>query len=160
MVSLTVLSVDQARQQSRADRWERDQCSDRPLSQQNEPGYCACYQLPGEMFAPTAPEGTDCQARDLGNDPVTSVLGCGWGVPWVVEPRSLTGRGWSRRASSSRSQRAMRAAKAAACLAWEATSVDVRWRPLLSVVIVTHLVTRSRASRWYERSLRRASPGQ
>ena len=28
----------------------------------------------------------------------------------------------------------MRAAGAAACLAWEATSVDVRWRPLLSHV--------------------------
>ncbi len=40
-----------------------------------------------------------------------------------------------------------------ACLAWEATSVDVRWRPLLPVVIVTHLDTRSRASRWYERLL-------
>ena len=44
-------------------------------------------------------------------------------------------------ASSSRSQRAMRTASAAACLAWEAPSAGVRWRPLLSVVIVTHFVT-------------------
>jgi hypothetical protein len=32
--------------------------------------------------------------------------------------------------------------RAAACLTLEVPSVDVRWRPLLSVVIVTHLVTR------------------
>ena len=49
-------------------------------------------------------------------------------------------------ASSSRSQRAMRTARAAAYLTWEAPSVGVRWRPLLSVVIVTHLVTRSLTS--------------
>jgi hypothetical protein len=30
---------------------------------------------------------------------------------------------------------------------WETSSVDVRWRPLLWVVIVTHLVTRTLASR-------------
>ena len=29
--------------------------------------------------------------------------------------------------------------RAAACLTWEALSFDVRWRPLLSVVIVTRL---------------------
>ena len=60
-------------------------------------------------------------------------------------------------ASSSRSQRAMRTARAAACLTWEALSVGVRWRPLLSVVIVTHLVTRSLVSRWRERLLRSSS---
>jgi hypothetical protein len=37
-------------------------------------------------------------------------------------------------------------ASAAACLTWERPSVDVRWRPLLSVMIVTHLVTRLPAS--------------
>ena len=51
----------------------------------------------------------------------------------------------------------MRAARAAACLAWEAASVGVRWRPLLSVVIVTHLVTRSLASPCRERLLKRPS---
>ena len=40
----------------------------------------------------------------------------------------------------------MRTASAAPCLTWKAASVDVRWRPLLSVVIVTHLVTRSLAA--------------
>jgi hypothetical protein len=40
-------------------------------------------------------------------------------------------------ASSSRSQVAVRTARAAACLTWEAPSVSVRWRPLLSVVIVS-----------------------
>jgi hypothetical protein len=46
-------------------------------------------------------------------------------------------------ASSSRSQRAMGTARAATCLTWKASSVDVHWRPLLSVVIVTHLATRA-----------------
>ena len=50
----------------------------------------------------------------------------------------------------------VRAARAAACLTWEAPSVGVRWRPLLSVVIVTHLVTRSFASRFRERLLRKS----
>ena len=50
-------------------------------------------------------------------------------------------------ASSSRSQVTVRAARDEACLSWEASSADVRWRPLLPVVIVTHFVTRSLASR-------------
>jgi len=32
-------------------------------------------------------------------------------------------------------------------MTWDRLSVSVRWRPLLSVAIVTHLVTRSLASR-------------
>ena len=44
-------------------------------------------------------------------------------------------------ASSSRSQVAVPTARAAASLAWERPSVSVRWRPLLAVAIVTHLVT-------------------
>ena len=47
----------------------------------------------------------------------------------------------------------MRATRAAACLAWEAPSVTVRWCAVLSVVIVTHLVTRSLASRCRQRLL-------
>jgi hypothetical protein len=43
-------------------------------------------------------------------------------------------------ASSSRSQVATRTTRAAACLTWEVLSVDVRWRHLLSVVILTPLV--------------------
>jgi hypothetical protein len=40
--------------------------------------------------------------------------------------------------------RSVRAARgAAACLTWEALSVDVRWRASLPAVIVTHFVTRS-----------------
>lgn len=35
----------------------------------------------------------------------------------------------------------MPTASAAVCLAWERPSVSVRWRPLLAVAIVTHLVT-------------------
>jgi hypothetical protein len=50
--------------------------------------------------------------------------------------------GFEPAASSSRSQVPIRTASAAACLTWEALSVDVRWRPRLSAVIVTHLVTR------------------
>lgn len=50
-------------------------------------------------------------------------------------------------ASSSRTQVTTPTASAGACLTWEALSVDVRWRPRLSVVIVTHLVTRSSADR-------------
>jgi hypothetical protein len=46
-------------------------------------------------------------------------------------------------ASSSRSQVQTRTASAAARLAWDRPSVDVRWRPPLSVAIVTHLVTQS-----------------
>jgi len=65
-------------------------------------------------------------------------------------------------ASSSRSQVAARTASAAAHLAWDRPSVDVRWRPLLAVAIVTHFVTqsfsrrgrplgRARSARWHDR---------
>jgi hypothetical protein len=50
-------------------------------------------------------------------------------------------------ASSSRSQVAARAASAAARVACGRPSVRVRWRPPLSVAIVTQFVTRSLASR-------------
>lgn len=40
------------------------------------------------------------------------------------------------------SQVAVRTASTAACLSWEAPSVNVRWRPSLATVVVTHLVTR------------------
>jgi hypothetical protein len=70
-------------------------------------------------------------------------------MPYAVDsPHRLT-----RWASSSRRQRARRTASAAACLAWEALSASVRCRPPLSVVIVTHLVTRPIASRCRERLL-------
>jgi len=39
------------------------------------------------------------------------------------------------------------AARAAVHLTWQASSVDVRWRPPLSVAIVTYFVTQSVASR-------------
>jgi hypothetical protein len=59
-------------------------------------------------------------------------------------PSELVGvAGFEPAASSSRSQLAMRTTTASACLTWELPSIGVRWRPLLSVVIVTHLVTRS-----------------
>jgi hypothetical protein len=48
-------------------------------------------------------------------------------------------------ASSSRSQVQTRITSAAERPTWDGLSVDVRWRPLLAVVIVTHLVTRLRA---------------
>jgi hypothetical protein len=85
-------------------------------------------------------------------------------MPYAVDsPHRLT-----RWASSSRRQRARRTASAAACLAWEALSASVRCRPPLSVVIVTHLVTRPIASRCRERLLigklvsywRVAAPGE
>ena len=60
-------------------------------------------------------------------------------------------------ATSSRSQVPMRAARAAACLTWQASSVYVRWRPPLSVVIVTQLATRWLAGRCREPLLRRSS---
>jgi hypothetical protein len=50
-------------------------------------------------------------------------------------------------ASSYRSQVAVPTASAAACLTWTRPSVSVRWRPLLAMAIVTHLVTRLLASR-------------
>jgi len=57
--------------------------------------------------------------------------------------------GFEPAASSSRSQVAVRAACAAACLTWERPSVSVYWRPPLAVAVVTHLVTRLRkASAW------------
>ena len=46
-------------------------------------------------------------------------------------------------ASSSRSQVLPGPTSAAAHLAWDGPSVDVRWRPPLAVAIVTHLVTQS-----------------
>jgi hypothetical protein len=68
-------------------------------------------------------------------------------------PASITSRYdvWSMpgpraRASSSRSQVAARAVSAAARVACGTPSVRVRWRPPLSVAIVTHFVTRSLAS--------------
>jgi hypothetical protein len=36
---------------------------------------------------------------------------------------------------------AVSTASAASCLTWERSSVSVRWRPLLALAIVTHLVT-------------------
>ena len=48
-------------------------------------------------------------------------------------------------ASSSRSQVAASTASAISCLTWERSSVSVRWRPPLTVAIVTNLVTRHRA---------------
>jgi hypothetical protein len=48
-------------------------------------------------------------------------------------------------ASSSRSQLLSRATSVTACSKWDKLSVGVRWRPLLSVAIVTHFVTRSRS---------------
>jgi hypothetical protein len=50
-------------------------------------------------------------------------------------------------APSSRSQVQTRTASAAVSLAWDRPSVGVRWRPPLSVAIVTHFVTRPFASR-------------
>jgi hypothetical protein len=44
-------------------------------------------------------------------------------------------------ASSSRSQVQTQTASAAARLAWDRPSVDVRWRPPSAVAIVTHFVT-------------------
>jgi len=58
-------------------------------------------------------------------------------------------------ASSSRSQVAVPTGSGAARLTWEPPSVNVRWRPLLVMAIVTHLVTRSLASLSDERLLRR-----
>ena len=49
-------------------------------------------------------------------------------------------------ASSSRSQVVVQATCAAAYMTGERPSVSVRWRPLSSVVVVTHLVTRLRAA--------------
>ena len=50
-------------------------------------------------------------------------------------------------ASSSRSQLAMRTARAAVSVAWEGTSMEIYWRPSLTATIVSHLVTRSLVTR-------------
>jgi len=57
----------------------------------------------------------------------------------------------------SQSQVAGPTASGAARLTWEPRSVNVRWRPLLAMAIVTHLVTRLLASLSHEQSLRRKS---
>jgi hypothetical protein len=60
------------------------------------------------------------------------------------EPLTWVGvAGFEPAASSSRSQLAMRTARAAVSLTWEATSADIRRGPSLTTAIVTHLVTRS-----------------
>ena len=59
-----------------------------------------------------------------------------WCQLWV----SPAGRRFADPASLSRSQVAVQTAYSATCLTWVAPSIDVRWRPALSVVIVTHLV--------------------
>jgi hypothetical protein len=74
---------------------------------------------------------------------------CALDVPWL-SPRQ-------RVASSSRSQVAAPTARVAACPTWEAPSVDVRWRPPVSVVVVSHLVTHPIASRCSERLFGRSS---
>jgi len=95
----------------------------------------------------------------------TCAHGSGGGWPSTVPPVEITGRSavWS--TSGPRADvRGLfvpkpshgRAARAAAGPTWEAPSVDVRWRPQLSVMIVTHLVTRSLASWCHERLLRRS----
>jgi hypothetical protein len=55
--------------------------------------------------------------------------------------------GFEPAASSSRSQVPVRPTSAVACLTCDRSSVCVRWRPPLSVAIVTHFVTRALASR-------------
>jgi len=82
---------------------------------------------------------------------------CPWLTAPVLSSPPHVARAWPSWASSSRSQVAMWTTRAAACLTWEAPSVGVRWRPLLSAGIVNHLVTRSLASRSRERLLRRSS---
>jgi len=63
-------------------------------------------------------------------------------------PSELVGvAGFEPAASSSRSQVAERATSAAARVPCSRPSMCVRWRPQLSVAIVTHFVTRSPASR-------------
>ena len=71
-----------------------------------------------------------------------------WPVSWVGVA------GFEPAASSSRSQVAARTASSAACLTWERSSVSVRCRPLLAMVIGTHLVIRLLAGRWRELSLK------
>jgi hypothetical protein len=57
-------------------------------------------------------------------------------------PSELVGVAGSEPAASlSRSQVPAQTASAAARLAWDTPSVDVRWRPPLAVAIVTHFVT-------------------
>jgi hypothetical protein len=58
-------------------------------------------------------------------------------------PSDLVGvAGFEPAASSSRSQRKMQAARAAGGVTWGRSSIGVRWRPRLTVAIVTHLVAR------------------
>jgi hypothetical protein len=64
-----------------------------------------------------------------------------------ARPLTLVGvAGFEPAASSSRSQVQTRTASTAAFLAWDGPSVGVRWRPPLSVAIVTHFVIRPFAS--------------
>jgi hypothetical protein len=53
--------------------------------------------------------------------------------------------GFEPAASSSRSQVVVWTTSTAACLSWDRSSVSIRWRPPMSVPIVTHLVTRGSA---------------
>jgi hypothetical protein len=56
--------------------------------------------------------------------------------------RLVLARGWHEVASSSRSQIAVRTARAAVRLIWERPSINVRPRPVMNVPIDTQLVTR------------------
>jgi len=75
-------------------------------------------------------------------------------IPTQYTASELAGvAGFEPAASSSRSQVAVPTASAGPRLTWEPPSIDVRWRPLLAVAMVTHLVTRLLASRCREQPL-------
>lgn len=95
------------------------------------------YACPSLDFHIPAVRESQCSARL----PVWPRAWCEPVAPWSVMPCR------SSATSSSRSQVQTSAVGAAACLTWQAPSVDVRWRTPLPVVIVTHLVTRSLAGR-------------
>jgi hypothetical protein len=87
------------------------------------------------LTSSTGPRQRCCTSQLYGIGKATSQPG-EWPVTWVGVA------GFGPAASSSRSQVASLSASAAARLAWDRPSVDVRWRPPLSVAIVTHFVTR------------------
>jgi hypothetical protein len=125
-------------------RWDGD-CGGSPRAFRAWPLAWPRRQAPGSAFRPdrlTAPEAVDRLAHRLGRPLGDRPVG-----PCLVR-RPPTSDSQLASASSSRSQVLTGTASAAARLTWERPSVGVRWRPLLAMAIVTHLVTRPPCTCW------------
>ena len=112
---------------------------------QNDPGPLLANPLARSVAAAPVFYGVGCAA--LGRPRRGRTPGATAGR--VVPPRyTMRLDSVAQLASSSRSQFGTRTAATSACLIWAALSSRVRWRPPLSMAVVTHLVTRGRQGRY------------